>query len=548
MTRPPIARKAARPRSRPRSTRRPSASRSITARTQPDDRRDGRDRLAFDPLCSHQGCGARGSRRTTLVGRGCAVRQEPYPRGLIDPKGAVPDRARGLGHMAPTYFRREPGIDAPTAIAAPHFLLSHPCAHAASKVDLHDPTVAMCRMPIAIAIAGTQSRNCAQSALARRDAMPADRARPAAKRSPRARFPSRSPPGAIVSGFHAAQERDQSAAADAPARGCRRAAGAAGRRRARQAADHARLGVRRALGSGVWGIREPKPEAPEVFPDILLVPLAGVRPRRLSHRLWRRLLRHDASRALRAMKPIAAIGIAFAAQEIDDGADDAARRAARSRANRARESSTSRTTDGACAFFSSATSSAAAAALSSTSGCRAWCATGSSISSSSTARTRPAASASPRRSISELLDAGADAVTLGNHAWDQSEALVFIERAPRLVRPLNYPRRHAGPRRGADRGARTARACWSSTPWAASSWTRSTIRSPRSSASSPPARSSAAADAIIVDIHAEATSEKQAMGYFVDGRASLVVGTHTHVPTADHRILPAAPPSCPMSA
>ena len=59
----------------------------------------------------------------------------------------------------------------------------------------------------------------------------------------------------------------------------------------------------------------------------------------------------------------------------------------------------------------------------------------------------------------EFIDAGADAVTLGNHAWDQREALVFIERAPRLMRPINYPRRHAGPRRGADRGQeRRARA------------------------------------------------------------------------------------------
>ena len=61
----------------------------------------------------------------------------------------------------------------------------------------------------------------------------------------------------------------------------------------------------------------------------------------------------------------------------------------------------------------------------------------------STARTPPAASASPRRSISEFIDAGADAITGGNHAWDQREALVFIERAPRLIRPINYPARHA---------------------------------------------------------------------------------------------------------
>ena len=75
-------------------------------------------------------------------------------------------------------------------------------------------------------------------------------------------------------------------------------------------------------------------------------------------------------------------------------------------------------------------------------------------------------------------------------------------------------------------------------PWAASIWTRSTIRSPRSIASSTLCPLTKGADAIVVDFHGEATSEKQAMGFFCDGRASLVVGTHTHVPTADLRVLP----------
>jgi metallophosphoesterase (TIGR00282 family) len=137
----------------------------------------------------------------------------------------------------------------------------------------------------------------------------------------------------------------------------------------------------------------------------------------------------------------------------------------------------------------------------------------------------------------EFVDAGADAVTLGNHAWDQREALVFIERAPRLVRPLNYP---AGtPGRGAamieaKNGARVlvinamARIFMDplDDPFAAIE--RELSACPLGSG----------ADAIVVDFHGEATSEKQAMGYFCDGRASLVVGTHTHVPTADHRILP----------
>ncbi len=137
----------------------------------------------------------------------------------------------------------------------------------------------------------------------------------------------------------------------------------------------------------------------------------------------------------------------------------------------------------------------------------------------------------------ELVDAGADAITGGNHSWDQKEALVFIERAPKLLRPINYP---AGtPGRGvalieARNGARVlivnamGRIFMDplDDPFAAVE---------RELAACPLKQ---AADAIIVDIHGEATSEKQAMGHFCDGRASLVVGTHTHAPTADHQILP----------
>jgi len=137
----------------------------------------------------------------------------------------------------------------------------------------------------------------------------------------------------------------------------------------------------------------------------------------------------------------------------------------------------------------------------------------------------------------EFVDAGADAVTLGNHAWDQREALVFIERAPRLVRPLNYP--PGTPGRGAAmiearNGARVlvinamARIFMDALDDPFAAIDRELVACPLG----------ANADAIVVDFHGEATSEKQAMGYFCDGRASLVVGTHTHVPTADHRILP----------
>jgi len=136
----------------------------------------------------------------------------------------------------------------------------------------------------------------------------------------------------------------------------------------------------------------------------------------------------------------------------------------------------------------------------------------------------------------ELLDVGVDAVTLGNHAWDQKEALVFIERAPRLIRPVNYP--PGTPGRGAamieaKNGARVlvvnamGRVYMDplDDPFAAID--RELTACPLKSG----------ADAIIVDFHGEATSEKQAMGFFCDGRASLVVGTHTHVPTADLRVL-----------
>ncbi len=137
----------------------------------------------------------------------------------------------------------------------------------------------------------------------------------------------------------------------------------------------------------------------------------------------------------------------------------------------------------------------------------------------------------------ELIDAGADAITLGNHSWDQREALVFIERAPRLIRPVNYPK--GTPGRGAALiGTKNGKralivnamgrifmdALDDPFPAVEHELTACPLKS--------------AADAIIVDMHCEATSEKQAMGFFCDGRVSLVVGTHTHCPTADHRIMP----------
>jgi metallophosphoesterase (TIGR00282 family) len=137
----------------------------------------------------------------------------------------------------------------------------------------------------------------------------------------------------------------------------------------------------------------------------------------------------------------------------------------------------------------------------------------------------------------ELLDAGADAVTLGNHAWDQKEALVFIERAPRLIRPINFPAGTPG------RGAAMIEAKNGGRALVVNAMGRiymEPLDDPFAAidhelAACPLQKG---ADAIVVDFHGEATSEKQAMGLFCDGRASLVVGTHTHVPTADLRVLP----------
>ncbi len=137
----------------------------------------------------------------------------------------------------------------------------------------------------------------------------------------------------------------------------------------------------------------------------------------------------------------------------------------------------------------------------------------------------------------ELLAAGADVVTLGNHSFDQREALVFIERQPRLLRPANYPAGTPG------RGATMVEARNGGRVLVINVMGR-IYMDPLDDPFGAVEREIAACplggvcDAVIVDMHAEATSEKQAMGHWLDGRASLVVGTHTHVPTADDRILP----------
>ena len=137
----------------------------------------------------------------------------------------------------------------------------------------------------------------------------------------------------------------------------------------------------------------------------------------------------------------------------------------------------------------------------------------------------------------DLIEAGADAITLGNHAWDQKEALVFIERAPRLIRPVNYPAGTPG------RGSALIESKNGGRVLVVNAMGR-VFMDPLDDPFAAVDRELAActlrsgADAVVVDMHAETTSEKQSMGFFCDGRASIVVGTHTHAPTADQRILP----------
>ncbi|SDE60348.1 hypothetical protein SAMN05421538_108135 [Paracoccus isoporae] len=139
-----------------------------------------------------------------------------------------------------------------------------------------------------------------------------------------------------------------------------------------------------------------------------------------------------------------------------------------------------------------------------------------------------------------LLDSGADVVTLGDHAFDQKDMLGFIEKEPRVLRPLNYAK--TAPGRGAgvfevSRGRRILVA-----QVLGNVFMRRAFDDPFSALDgvlrAHPMGAMAGVQAALIDFHAEVTSEKMGAGHFCDGRASLVVGTHTHVPTGDAQVLP----------
>jgi metallophosphoesterase (TIGR00282 family) len=137
-----------------------------------------------------------------------------------------------------------------------------------------------------------------------------------------------------------------------------------------------------------------------------------------------------------------------------------------------------------------------------------------------------------------LFEAGADVVTLGDHAFDQKEMLSYCERETRIIRPLNFAK--DAPGRGARvfedrRGRRVLIA-----QILGNVFMKRAFEDPFGTIDRAlqPFNLGGAVQATLVDVHCEATSEKMAMGHFLDGRASLVVGTHTHVPTGDAMILP----------
>ena len=137
--------------------------------------------------------------------------------------------------------------------------------------------------------------------------------------------------------------------------------------------------------------------------------------------------------------------------------------------------------------------------------------------------------------LREIQDLPIDVFTTGNHVWDKKEGVEILDRVPNLLRPANYP--EGNPGKGVHVGETAA-----GIPVAVINLEgmvfMSNLDSPFRSADRLLQGLQPTVKVILVDFHAEATSEKQAMGFYLDGRVSAVLGTHTHVPTADERVLP----------
>jgi len=144
------------------------------------------------------------------------------------------------------------------------------------------------------------------------------------------------------------------------------------------------------------------------------------------------------------------------------------------------------------------------------------------------------------RTATELLETGADAITLGNHAYRHAEVYPFLDREERIVRPANYPK--GSPGRGVTVVERGDLALGvvnlSGTLFVEAA------RSPFPEVDAALGDLRGRTTHLLVDMHAEATSEKVAMGWHLDGRVTACVGTHTHIPTADARVLPGGTAYC----
>lgn len=139
------------------------------------------------------------------------------------------------------------------------------------------------------------------------------------------------------------------------------------------------------------------------------------------------------------------------------------------------------------------------------------------------------------RIADEFFDWGIDVLTSGNHVWDKKEILPYLNQNPRILRPANYPADNPGrgytllkTRNGEEAAVLNLQGRVFMVP----------IDDPFRAADAILAKLPSHIKVIFVDMHAEATSEKVAMGWYLDGRVSAVVGTHTHIPTADETILP----------
>ncbi len=143
----------------------------------------------------------------------------------------------------------------------------------------------------------------------------------------------------------------------------------------------------------------------------------------------------------------------------------------------------------------------------------------------------------------EILDLGVDCMTSGNHIWDKREILGFVDLIPQLLRPLNYPSGQPG--RGSHVGkSKRSGVAVATLNLSGRVFMNGAMDDPFTLGLAEVERLRKEVKVVVVDMHGEASSEKTAIAHYFDGRVAAVVGTHTHVPTCDHRILPKGTAYC----